>query len=135
MARRPVLIDTCLWAQFFNRPQGREHEVISTLVKRNQARSVGPIVFEVLSGFKREQHADWVASVLVGIPRIDVGWNDWRSAAHWNRQLIARGYRLPLTDLFSATVALRHNLFIYSTDPHFKLFPNLRLFNPDTDLS
>ena len=121
MARRQVLFDTCLWAQFFNRPQSREHEAISSLVKRNQACTIGPIIFEVLSGFKRKQHADWVSSVLQCIPEIEMGWNAWRSAANWNRELVSRGSRLPLADLFSATIALKNDLFIYSTDPHFRL--------------
>ena len=130
MATRPVLIDTCQWAQYFNRPQSREREVIGRLIEENSACVTGPIIVEVLSGFKNVRQADWVASVLDGLSEIELAWEDWRLAAKLNRELISRGHHLPLADLLSATAAIRNDLVIYSTDPHFRLFSQVRLFDP-----
>ena len=42
--------------------------------------------------------------------------------------LAANGHRLPLTDLVIAAIALRHDLFVYTVDPHFDHFPDLKRF-------
>lgn len=64
--RELVLIDTCIWVQFFNRPQSRDKKAVDALLDDDRVALVGPIVTEVLLGFRRDDHADWVASVLRG---------------------------------------------------------------------
>src|SRR5438477_12502997 len=92
-----VLIDTCIWVPFFNRPHSREKQTVDELLDDDRAALIGPIVSEVLIGFRRDEHADWVASVLRGLQFLDTGWEDWRTAARLGRRLIALGQSLPLS--------------------------------------
>jgi predicted nucleic acid-binding protein len=123
-----VLIDTCIWIPYFNRPQSEEKRAVDALLDEDRAALIGPILAEVLQGFRRDDQADWVASALRGLQVPDLTWDDWRSAARLGRMLTAAGHQLPLTDLVVAATSLRIDCSIYSTDPHFDLIPRLKRF-------
>ena len=76
-----VLVDTCVWVPFFNRPQSAVKRTIDELLDDDRAALVGPILAEVLSGFRHDTEADWVASVLRGVAYVELIWDDWRAAA------------------------------------------------------
>ncbi len=126
-----VLIDTCIWIPFFNRPHSAEKRIVDALLDEDRVAIIGPILAEVLLGFRRTEHADWVASALRGTHERVLEWDDWRHAAQLGRGLAARGHQLPLTDLVVAAVALRHDVAVYSSDPHFDVVPNLKRFVAD----
>ncbi|HXG10552.1 MAG TPA: PIN domain-containing protein [Gemmataceae bacterium] len=125
-----VLIDTCIWVQFFNRPQSREKQAVDELLDDDRGALIGPILTEVLLGFRRDERADWVASLLRGLHFLEVTWDEWRAAARLGRRLMAAGHLLPLSDLMLAAVALERDLGVYSTDPHFDLIPELKRYSP-----
>jgi predicted nucleic acid-binding protein len=100
------------------------------LIEEDRVVVIGPVLTEVLYGFKRREQAEWVASRLRNIGWIDVERDDWEKAASLGRQLAAAGHRLPLTDLVIAAIARRHDLLVYTIDPHFELFTDLRRFPP-----
>jgi len=90
------------------------------LLDDDRAAITGMILAEVLQGFRRDEQADWVASSLQGLHNIEPVWDDWRAAAaKLGRQIAANGRRLPLTDLVIATLALRYDHAVLSTDQHF----------------
>jgi len=125
-----VLIDTCLWVPFFNRPQSDEKRAIDLLLDDDRVALIGPVLTEVLIGFRRDEHADWVASVLRGVRFVEVLWDDWRAAAKIGRRLAAGHHTLPVSDLVLAAVAIRRGIAVYSTDPHFNLIAELKRFTP-----
>lgn len=125
-----VIVDTCIWASFFGKPSSPEKAVVDELLDRDRVAVLGPIVAEVLLGFRRKDQADWVASRLQLAHAIEVGWDDWRAAADLGRDLAAGGSKLPLTDLVVATVARRCQAGVYTTDPHFDLIRDLKRFWP-----
>jgi predicted nucleic acid-binding protein len=124
-----VLIDTCIWVPFFNRPQSAEKKAVDALLDEDRAVLIGPILAEILQGFRR---ADWVASSLRGLHYPEIQWEDWCAAAGLGRQLAVGGHRLPLSDLVVAAIALRTDSAVYSSDPHFDLITGLKRFSPDT---
>lgn len=128
-AQRLVLVDTCIWAQFFNRPQSPAKRAVDDLIDEDRAALVGPILFEVLLGFRREEQANWAASMLQGVHYVDVRWDDWLDAARLGRRLIANGHQLPLSDLVVTVVALTRKAEVYSTDPHFDLIHGLKRYS------
>ena len=128
--RELVLIDTCIWVPFFNRPQSQENHAVNLLLDDDRAALAGPILAEVLLGFRRDEHADWVASVLRGLHFLETSWDEWRAAARLGRQLMASGHALPLSDLVIAAVALERDLAVYTTDPDFDLMPSLKRHKP-----
>ncbi len=125
-----VLVDTCLWVPFFNRPSSFGKKTIDRLLDEDSAIVIGPIVAEVLRGIRRQQAADWVVSALAGVRYHELNWDDWRFAADLGRRLASQGNQLPLSDLALASVALRQDWSVYSTDPHFDLIPELKRFRP-----
>jgi predicted nucleic acid-binding protein len=127
-----VLIDTCVWVPYFNRPQSTEAKAVNALLDEDRAALIGPILTEILQGFRRDDRADWVASSLRGLHYIELQWGDWQAAARIGRRLISKGHRLPLTDLSLAAIALRIDSAVFTTDPHFDVVTGLKRFSPDS---
>ncbi len=125
-----VFVDTCIWASFFGKPSSPEKVAVDELLDTDRVALVGPIVAEVLLGFRRQDQADWVSSRLRLAHYIEAEWEDWREAADLGRELAAKGHKVPLTDLVVATIAGRCRAWIYTTDPHFDLIPDLKRFQP-----
>jgi predicted nucleic acid-binding protein len=123
---RLVLVDTCIWIPFFNRPQSAEKKAVDALLDDDRAALIGPIVTEILQGFSRDAQADYVGSLLRGVRYLEVLRDDWEAAARLGRRVVASGNRLPLSDLVIAAVAMRIDADVYTSDPHFDLVPNLR---------
>jgi len=123
-----ILIDTCIWVPFFNRPQSAEKKAVDALLDDDRAALIGPIVTEILQGIPREAQANYVASLPRGLRCLETVWDDWPEAARLGRRLAAAGHRLPLSDLLLAAVAVRLDAEVYTSDPHFDLITELKRF-------
>jgi predicted nucleic acid-binding protein len=126
-----VLIDTCMWVSFFNAPHSAEKGEIDGLLDDDRALLIGPILAEILCGFRRAEQANWAASFLRGMHWLDPNWVDWKRASELHRDLKIRGHDVPLTDLVAAAVALRIDAEVYTVDPHFDLLPNVKRYRPE----
>src|SRR5438093_11807875 len=125
-----VFVDTCIWSSFLGKPNSPEKLAVDDLLEADRVALIGPILGEVLLGFRRKDQADWVASRLRLAHYVEAGWDDWRTAADIGRELAANGHKLPLTDLVAASVAKRCDAWVYTTDPHFDLIPDLKRYRP-----
>ena len=85
----------------------------------------------MLSGFRKDAQADWVASALRGLVYVEVTRDDWCAAARFARQLTGRGHRLPLSDLALAAVAQRLDCRVYSSDPQLEPHSRSEALCPD----
>ena len=122
--------DPCIWVSFFTRPSSREKLAVDELLATDRAALLGPVVAEVLRGFRRREQADWAASRLRLTHYVTAEWDDWRQAADLGREQAKRGRDLPITDLALAAVALRLDAHVYTTDPHFDGIDGLKRFWP-----
>jgi predicted nucleic acid-binding protein len=93
-----VLADTLIWASFFSKPNSAEKHAVDDLIDADRVVLIGPIVAEVLLGFRRKAQADWVASRLRATHFLETTWDDWKSAAEIGRELAAKGHRIPITE-------------------------------------
>jgi predicted nucleic acid-binding protein len=93
-----VLVDTLIWASFFSKPNSREKRAIDELIDADRVVLVGPIVAEVLLGFRRKAQADWVASRLQAAHFVEATWDDWKSAAEIGRELASKRHELARHD-------------------------------------
>ena len=59
-----VFVDTCIWASFFGKANSPEKFAVDDLLDSDRVALVGPVVSEVLLGFRRKEQVDWVASRL-----------------------------------------------------------------------
>ena len=123
-----VIVDTGIWSAFFSKPSSAEKRSLDALLDEDRAALTGPIIAEVLRGFRRTDQADWVASRLRLAHYIEPTWDDWRGAAALGRELAAKGHEIPLTDLVIAALARRVGAAVVSSDPHFDLIPDLRRY-------
>ena len=126
-----VFVDTCIWASFFGKPASTEKAAVDALLDSDRVALIGPVVAEILIGFRRRDQSDWVASRLRMAHFVDAGWDDWQAASDLGRELVSKGHKIPLTDLLLAVVARRCNSWLFTTDPHFDLIPDLRRHRPD----
>jgi hypothetical protein len=104
-----VLVDTLVWSAFFSKPGSTEKRLVDRLLDEDRVALIGPILTEVLRGFRRADEADWVASRLRLAHYIEPSWEDWRAAATLGRELAAKGHE-------------------YTLDPHFDLIADLKRF-------
>ena len=125
-----VLVDTVIWASFFSKPDSPEKRAVDDLIDADRVVLIGPILAEVLLGFRRTAQADWVASRLRSAHFFEATWDDWKSASEIGRELAAKGHAIPITDLIVAAIARRTDTAVYSTDPHFDLMTELRRYRP-----
>jgi predicted nucleic acid-binding protein len=123
-----VVVDTCIWSAFFSKSSSAEKRAVDDLLDADQVALLGPILTEVLIGFRRKDQADWVASRLKLAHFLEAEWEDWRASANLGRELAAKVHHLPLTDLVVATIARRCNTAVYTIDPHFDCVPDLKRF-------
>jgi predicted nucleic acid-binding protein len=123
-----VLVDTGIWSAFFSKPGSPEKSALDALLDEDRVALTGPVLAEVLRGFRRTDEADWVASRLRLAHYLEPSWEDWRSAATLGRQLAAGGHDVPLTDLVVAALAKRVQASVFSSDPHFDLIPGLKRY-------
>jgi predicted nucleic acid-binding protein len=126
-----VFVDTCVWSSFFAKPSSTEKLAVDKLLDFDRIALIGPVLGEILLGFRRKDQADWVASRLRLAHYIEPNWNDWRAAADLGRELASNGHKLPLTDLILAAITKGCDAWIYTTDPHFDLIPDLKRYSPD----
>ena len=125
-----VFVDTCIWASFFTRPSSREKLAVDDLLAQDRVALVGPVVAEVLHGFRRQEQADGAGSRLRLAHSVTAEWNDWCQAAPLGREQAGLGRDLPITDLALAAVALRLDAYVYTTDPHFDGIDGIKRFWP-----
>lgn len=125
-----VIVDACIWIPALSKPNSIEWRAVGRLVNKSRVAVIGPVLTEVLRGFRRKQHADWVANRLRFAHYVEITRVDWIAAADLGRELAALGHTLPLTDLTLAAVARRQGCWLYSTDPHFDLIPGIKRYRP-----
>jgi predicted nucleic acid-binding protein len=89
-----VFVDTCIWSSFFCKPTSPEKLAVDDLLDADRVALVGPIISEVLLGFRRKDQADWVVSRLRLAHYVEAVLNDWRAAADLGRELAANGHQL-----------------------------------------
>ncbi len=122
-----VVVDTSVWVDFF---RGRNEPVrieLRRLIKSNRAILVGMVMAEILQGIKSTTERENVESHFGALPYLEVSQTTWRSAAETAETLRSHGISLPFSDVLIATLAMEHELPVYSTDPHFTQIPHLKL--------
>ena len=123
-----ILVDTNVWSSFFSKPGSREKRALDALLDEDRVVITGPVLAEVLRGFRRADQADWVASRLRLAHYLEPTWEDWSHAAALGRDLAGKGHDVPLTDLVVATLARRAEASVFTNDPHFDLIQPLRRY-------
>ena len=113
------LVDTSAWVEFLRRTgDPAVKHAVARLLQADQTAFTCPIRFELLSGVKSGEEAD-LQQALALSQHVLFEEADWKEAASLERQLRAKGVRIPRNDLFVAVVAIRTGWPVVCRDAHF----------------
>jgi predicted nucleic acid-binding protein len=119
-----VLVDTPIWSMFFRREgaRNRERGMLRDLVEQRQARIIGSIRQEILSGMRSPEQFARVRDGLRAFPDIPVNETDFERAAEFYNHCRLRGVQGSNTDFLICAVAELNELKIFTTDRDFERF-------------
>lgn len=118
-----VLIDTCVWIDFFKFQTGPLGREVTQLIDSNLAAITGVVIAELLQGLKTETESKRLERLLHSIHYLKTEERDWIKAGQLSQQLRIKGVTLPLTDILIATIAQRHAVSLLTIDKHFQHLP------------
>lgn len=122
-----VIVDTCVWIEFFNRPASRDKAEVDALLDADAVVICGVVLAEIVQGLKTGRDVAEVLSHLDALRYLEVSRRTWESVGRTSMALRRRGLTIPLTDIVVAELAKEHGCSIFTLDPHFKVIPGVPL--------
>jgi len=124
---RKIIGDTSVWIEYF-----KNNPVVTDFMEKNLLEDniyiIGIIVSELIQGIKNEEERSIIRSNLDAVSYIEMKYEDWISVGDLSSDLRKKGVTLPLTDIAIASVAKKNNFQLATFDRHFKLIPNLTVY-------
>ena len=121
-----VLVDTCIWIEFF-RGDDLVSGKVQGLVENGVAYTAGMVLYELFQGVRSERERLLLKDVFKGIPYIDMNTDTWMNAAALSKRIRSKGVTLPPSDILIGQIAIENNLMVLSLDEHFKKIPDVQL--------
>ena len=87
---------------------------------------VGPVLTEILQGARTREEFDFFADCLAALTFLETDQTTWVKAGGLNRHLKWDGKMMALGDLIISTLALDHDMPVYSLNGDFDRVPGLR---------
>ena len=118
-----VLIDTCVWPLALRSKTPKELSVaiqLTQLIDDNQAKIIGPIRQELLSGYSAKNSFDRLKQKLKYFPNEEIHDADYESATEYSNFCRSKGVQGPHIDFLICAVACRFKFKISTTDKDFK---------------
>ena len=126
-AKKKVLVDTCVWIEYF-RTTSPISEGLKKLIRNDLAVTTGVVAFELLLGIKKPADKELIKETILALPLLEATLECWILAGETGYALRKKGVTLPATDLLLAAVAKKNSCSIFTTDAHFKAIPDLDLY-------
>lgn len=95
---------------------------------------VGPVLTEVLQGARSGGELEFFSSHLTALLFLETSQETWVRAGALNYQLKQSGRMLSVGDLVISTLALEHDMPVYSLNGDFDRVPGLRRHVPEETL-
>ena len=121
-----VIADSSIWIDSQRDPSSAVGMELDRLLANDEVVMVGPVLTEVLQGTGSDAEFAFYASRLIALPFLEADQATWVRAAELNFQLMRQGLRLSLGDLVISTLALSHDIPVYSLNGDFDRVPGLR---------
>jgi predicted nucleic acid-binding protein len=114
-----VLVDTSAWIEMHRRDGNPAVKLaVRGLLDEFEAALCGPVEMEFLGG-ARDHERDRLKAWLNILPYLRNDQKLWRKAAENFGLMRKSGISVPWNDLLIATIAMEHNVRVYSVDKHF----------------
>lgn len=119
-----VLLDTPVWSEFLRRknPNGAIQNQVDLLIQAGNARIIGPIRQEVLSGIQSPERFELVRSQIQFFPDEELLSEDFERAAESFNLCRSKGIQGSNTDFLICSVAVSRNLHIFTLDQDFERY-------------
>ena len=124
-----VLVDTSIWSLALRRRAEHLHaeetqlvEEWARLVRSGHATLIGPIRQEILSGIREESTYGQLKSLLDTFRYLEITPGDYDQAAEFFNACRRRGVIGTHVDMLICSVAVRHDMPVYTTDSDFERY-------------
>lgn len=122
-----ILVDTSVWIEFF-KAGSEAGDTLAALLAKNTACACGIVLFELMHGIKSETEKAAILSMLAELPYFEMTAALWQEAAGLSHALKKKGLTLPLSDIFIASLAIEHDLYIFTLDKHFEQISGVKIY-------
>ena len=123
---RGVLVDTCIWIEFF-RGDGATSKKVQGLVEKGAVYTAGMVLYELFQGVRSEMERSLLEDAFKGIPYIEMNPHTWLNAAMLSKKIRKKGVTLPPSDVLIGQLAIENSLMIMTVDDHFKKIPGVEI--------
>ncbi len=121
-----VLVDTCIWSLALRRKSTAKIDPnvlrLKDLILDSNARVIGPIRQELLSGVTNPSQFDLLKDRLHAFPDIEIQMADYELAASYYNICWSKGIQGSNTDFLICSISVQHQMPIFTTDKDFTLF-------------
>lgn len=117
-----AIVDTCIWSDVFRNKTPKNlvlAEQLMALVNNHQAKIMGVIRLELLSGYSDAQRYEKLRSKMQWFPNEKVFDEDYETAARFSNICRTNGIQGSHIDFLICAVATRLKLQIFTTDQDF----------------
>ena len=115
-----VIIDTSARIDFFRSDSGPAGDIVTDLIRLDNAYLTGPIIAELLHGVRGKKEASQLNLLFTTIPYLEINQVDWHMTGDTLHKLRKKGLLIPLTDVLIANIAIRNNMAVLTLDKHFQ---------------
>ena len=116
-----ILVDTNILIDFLD----RSTEEMARIFEEEDIIVCGAVRAELLRGAVSERNFETMKRALEEFKSIDPGPEDWDLLC-WNLYLLRRrGVNVPFVDVLISTIAINHDLTVWTNDKHFRLIQSV----------
>ena len=120
-----VIVDSHIWIEFLSGEESPTTAEVDRLIRSDSIRLVGPVIFEVLVGPRKEAHRQYIQGRLRAFRLLETTDGVWSTAVDLGRHEGVVTRRVPFSDVLIAAHAILYGCSIFTEDPHFDAFPDL----------
>ena len=125
-----VIVDSSVWITFQRDPGSGAGRELDTLLSNDEVTMVGPVLAEILQGARSEDELEFFAQRLTALSFVEADQETWIRAGELSFRLRQQGLVLGFADLVIASLAMHHDLPVYTLDDDFRGIPGLELYSP-----
>jgi len=122
-----VMIDSSVWIEYFRHGEGSISDNVDSLIDQDRVVICGIVEMEIIQGMKPKERTR-IISLFDALHYVDASRNDYKLAGELLGKLRTKGITIPSTDSLIATISIRNNLELFSTDKHFDVVDGLKKY-------
>jgi predicted nucleic acid-binding protein len=122
-----ILADTSIWIEFF-RPGTEAGNRLEKLLAKNSVWICGTVLFELVQGVRSDKEKKLLLDIFLNLPYVEMTSSLWRQGGELSATLKKKGVTVPFSDILIASVAIEHNLRIFTFDKHFEQIPGVKIY-------